>query len=89
MLNYIGEDLDKLYYEKVKGLTIRTDLVKEKAENLNVIYTPIHASGNVPVRSVLEQLGHSNVKVVKEQEAPDGNFPTASYVIQKTQMYSN
>jgi len=79
LLTYIGEDLDKLYYEKVKGLTIRTDLVKEKANDLNVIYTPIHGSGNVPVRSVLEQLGYSNVKVVKEQEAPDGNFPTASY----------
>jgi phosphoglucomutase len=79
LLTYIGEDIDKLYYERVKGLTIRTDLVKEKAKNLNVIYTPIHGSGNVPVRSVLDQLGYSNVKVVKEQEAPDGNFPTASY----------
>src|SRR5471030_1878828 len=79
LLVYIGEDIDKLYYEKVKGLTIRTDLVKEKASNLKVIYTPIHGSGNIPVRSVLEQLGYSNVKVVKEQEAPDGNFPTASY----------
>ena len=79
LLTYIGENIDKLYYEKVKGLTIRTDLVKEKAKNLNVIYTPIHGSGNVPVRSVLEQLGYSNIKVVKEQEAPDGNFPTASY----------
>lgn len=79
LLTYIGEDLDKLYYEKVKGLTIRTELVKEKAKNLNVIYTPIHGSGNIPVRSVLEQLGYSNVKVVKEQEAPDGNFPTAPY----------
>jgi phosphoglucomutase len=79
LLSYIGEDLDNLYYEKVKGLTIRTDLVKEKAETLNVIYTPIHGSGNVPVRSVLKQLGYSNVKVVKEQEDPDGNFPTASY----------
>ncbi|MCU7231406.1 phospho-sugar mutase, partial [Escherichia coli] len=58
---------------------IRTDLVKEKASNLNVIYTPIHGSGNVPVRTVLKELGYSNVKVVKEQEAPDGNFPTASY----------
>jgi phosphoglucomutase len=79
LLNYIGEDVDKIYYEKVKGLTVRTDLVKEKASNLNVIYTPIHGSGNVPVRAVLSQLGYSNVKVVKEQEAPDGNFPTASY----------
>ncbi|NOW02543.1 phospho-sugar mutase [Clostridium beijerinckii] len=79
LLKYIGEDVDKVYYEKVKGLTIRTDLVKEKASNLNVIYTPIHGSGNVPVRTVLKELGYSNVKVVKEQEAPDGNFPTASY----------
>lgn len=78
-LKYIGEDIDNIYYEKVKGLTIRTNLVKEKAETLNVIYTPIHGSGNVPVRSVLSQLGYTGVKVVKEQEAPDGNFPTASY----------
>lgn len=79
LLEYVGEKLDAIYYEKVKGLTIRTDLVKEKASLLNVIYTPIHGSGNIPVRSVLSQLGYSNVKVVKEQELPDGNFPTASY----------
>ena len=79
LLKYIGEDLDNIYYEKVKGLTIRTHLVDKKASELNVIYTPIHGSGNVPVRSVLNQLGYSNVKVVKEQELPDGNFPTASY----------
>jgi phosphoglucomutase len=79
LLKYIGEDIDRVYYDRVKGLTIRTDLVKEKADKLNVIYTPIHGSGNVPVRAVLNELGYSNVKVVKEQEAPDGNFPTASY----------
>lgn len=79
LLEYVGEKLDAIYYEKVKALTIRTDLVKEKANSLNVIYTPIHGSGNIPVRSVLSQLGYSNVKVVKEQELPDGNFPTASY----------
>jgi phosphoglucomutase len=79
LLKYIGEDIDRVYYDRVKGLTIRTDLVKEKASTLNVIYTPIHGSGNVPVRAVLKELGYSNVKVVKEQEAPDGNFPTASY----------
>jgi len=79
LLNYIGESVDKVYYEKVKGLTVRPDLVKEKANTLNIIYTPIHGSGNVPVRSILEQLGYKNVKVVKEQEAPDGNFPTAPY----------
>ncbi len=56
LLVYIGEDVDKAYIELVKGLTIRTDLVKEKASNLKVIYTPIHGSGNIPVRRVLSEL---------------------------------
>lgn len=79
LLVYVGEDLDKAYIERVKGLTIRKELVKEKAKDLKVIYTPIHGSGNVPVRRVLKELGYENVKVVKEQELPDGNFTTAPY----------
>ncbi len=79
LLVYIGEDVDKLYVDRVKGLTIRTELVKEKASDLKVIYTPIHGSGNMPVRRVLKELGYTGVSVVKEQEMPDGNFPTASY----------
>ncbi|WP_196000749.1 phospho-sugar mutase [Clostridium sp. 1001271B_151109_B4] len=79
ILEYIGEDVDKAYLEEVKDLTIRTELVKEKAKDLKVIYTPIHGSGNMPVRRVLKELGYENVEVVKEQEMPDGNFPTASY----------
>ena len=79
LLSYIGEDVDKAYIEKVKALTIRKDLVKNKAKDLKIIYTPIHGSGNIPVRRVLSELGYENVKVVKEQEAPDGNFPTTPY----------
>ncbi|MDK0953730.1 phospho-sugar mutase [Clostridium perfringens] len=79
LLSYIGEDVDKEYIKNVKSLVIRKDLVKEKASDLNIIYTPIHGSGNKPVRRVLHELGFKNVKVVKEQENPDGNFPTASY----------
>ncbi len=79
LLVYIGEDIDKLYIDKVKSLTIRQDLVKEKAKDLKVIYTPIHGSGNIPVRRVLKGLGYTGVSIVKEQEMPDGNFPTASY----------
>ncbi len=78
LLEYVGEALDKVYYEKVEGLCIRKDFVKENAKELKVIYTPIHGSGNIPVRSVLKDLGYE-VEVVKEQEQPDGNFPTASY----------
>ena len=79
LLVYIGEEVDKAYVEEVKSLTIRTELVKEKAKDLKVIYTPIHGSGNMPVRRILAELGYENVKVVKEQEMPDGNFPTAPY----------
>ncbi len=79
LLVYIGEDVDKAYIDEVKNLTIRKELVKEKAKDLKIIYTPIHGSGNIPVRRVLSELGYSNVKVVKEQEEPNGNFPTAPY----------
>lgn len=79
LLVYIGEDIDKIYIEKVKSLTIREELVKTSAESLKIIYTPIHGSGNMPVRRVLGELGYKNLKVVKEQELPNGNFPTAPY----------
>lgn len=79
LLNIVGEEVDKTYIEKVKALTIRKDLVKEHAKDVKIIYTPIHGSGNIPVRRVLKELGYSNVFVVKEQEKPDGNFPTAPY----------
>lgn len=79
LLAYIGEDVDKVYVEKVKDLTIRKELVESKAKDLKVIYTPIHGTGNIPVRRVLKELGYDNVKVVKEQELPDGDFPTTPY----------
>lgn len=79
LLHYIGEDVDKAYIEAIKKATIRKELVKEKAKDLNIIFTPIHGSGNIPVRRVLSELGYENVNVVKEQELPDGNFPTAPY----------
>ncbi|PHV69371.1 phosphoglucomutase [Sporanaerobium hydrogeniformans] len=79
LLTYIGEEVDKAYYEKVAGLVIRKDLVKKHASELNIIYTPIHGSGNIPVRTMLKNLGYTNVHIVKQQELPDGNFPTAPY----------
>lgn len=78
-LIYIGEEVDNAYYDKVSSLVIRKEFVKEKAKDLSIIYTPIHGSGNIPIRTMLERLGFSNVTVVPEQELPDGNFPTASY----------
>ena len=79
LLVYIGEDVDNAYYEKVESLVVNKQLVKERASELKIIYTPIHGSGNIPVRTMLKRLGYTNVSVVKEQELPNGNFPTAPY----------
>ncbi|AEB75668.1 phospho-sugar mutase [Clostridium botulinum] len=79
LLNIIGEEIDNDYIESVKKLTIREGLVSKDAKKLKIIYTPIHGSGNVPVRRVLRELGYEKVFVVKEQELPDGTFPTAEY----------
>ena len=79
LLVYIGENVVKAYIESLKSLTIREELVKDHAKDLKIVYTPIHGSGNVPVRRVLSELGYENVLVVKEQELPNGNFPTAPY----------
>ncbi|UZQ49324.1 phospho-sugar mutase [Clostridium kluyveri] len=78
ILNIIGEDIDKPYIEKVKQMVIRKDMVSSCGKNLNVIYTPLHGTGNIPVRRTLKELGYENVFIVKEQERPDGNFPTAA-----------
>jgi len=79
LLNIIGEKIDREYISRVKDLTIRKELVKEFSNELKIIYTPIHGSGNMPVRRVLQELGYENVYVVKEQELPNGEFPTAQY----------
>ncbi|WP_294344554.1 phospho-sugar mutase [uncultured Clostridium sp.] len=79
MIKIVSEEVDKPYVEAVKSATIRKELIKEKAKDLKIIYTPIHGTGNIPVRRVLTELGYTGLNVVKEQELPDGNFPTAPY----------
>lgn len=79
LLNYIGEDIYSSYLKKVKSITLREELIKNSSEELNVIYTPLHGTGNIPIRRLLSELGYKNVFIVKEQESPDGDFPTAPY----------
>ncbi|MGL4737233.1 MAG: phospho-sugar mutase [Cellulosilyticaceae bacterium] len=79
LFSYIGKEIDDAYYAKVEDLCIRKELIKAEANNLRIIYTPIHGSGNIPVRTMLDRLGFSDVHIVAEQELPDGNFPTAPY----------
>lgn len=79
LIELIGEEIDSKYNDLMKDLTIRKKMVEDHADELKIIYTPLHGSGNVPVRRLLKSLGYNNLVVVKEQELPDGTFPTASY----------
>lgn len=75
----IGQDIDDPYIEELKKQVLHWDSIKEAQKDLKIVYTPLHGTGNIPVRRVLEELGFENVYVVKEQELPDGEFPTVSY----------
>lgn len=72
----IGDDVENAYLDCVAAQSINSDLIREKGDNLTFVYTPFHGSGNKPVRKILKRMGFDNVVVVKEQELPDGRFPT-------------
>ena len=77
LLKIIGNrEVDDDYIAKIKTLSINPELLKTEGPRLNIVYTPLHGSGNVPVRRVLKEIGLTNVAVVKEQEMPDPNFST-------------
>ena len=75
----IGPEIDDAYMERLKKLVLRPEIIKEEANNLKIVYTPLHGSGNLPVRRILSELGFEKVYTVKEQELPDGGFPTVAY----------
>lgn len=72
----IGDDVESAYLDCVAAQSINSDLIREKGDSLTFVYTPFHGSGNKPVRKILKRMGFDNVVVVKEQELPDGRFPT-------------
>ena len=76
LLTYIGKDLDEIYFGKVEALCIHPETMKQQADKLNIVYTPLHGTGNVPVRRVLKDLGIKRLHVVPGQEHPDPAFPT-------------
>lgn len=75
----IGADIDDPYMEELKKLVLHQDCIDKVAADMKIVYTPLHGTGNIPVRRVLKELGFQNVYVVPEQELPDGEFPTVSY----------
>lgn len=78
-LEILDTQIDEAYYAKVKDLILRKSMVRTGAAELSIIYTPLHGSGNIPVRRVLRDLGFCDVSTVPEQELPDGDFPTVPY----------
>ncbi|QIW79186.1 phosphoglucomutase [Bacillus tequilensis] len=76
LIKIIGEDIDKVYTEKLTSISVHPELSKEV--DVNVVFTPLHGTANKPVRRGLEALGYKKVTVVKEQEQPDSNFSTVS-----------
>ena len=75
----IGKEIDDAYMEELKKQIIHPEVITEMAEDISIVYTPLHGTGNVPVRRVLEELGFKKVYVVPEQEMPDPKFTTLEY----------
>ena len=75
----IGQAIDDAYMAELKKQVIHMDAIEAEGKNLKIVYSPLHGTGNIPARRILKELGFENVYVVKEQELPDGDFPTVSY----------
>jgi len=79
LYNVVGKEIDDEYISEIKKLVLNKEVIEAQKESLKIVYTPLHGTGNLPVRRILSELGFKNVYVVKEQENPDGNFPTVAY----------
>lgn len=75
----IGQAIDDAYMAELKKQVLHMDAIEKEGKNLKIVYSPLHGTGNIPARRILKELGFENVYVVKEQELPDGDFPTVSY----------
>ena len=75
----IGAEIDDKYIANVKAQVVNQDAINKMQEDITIVYTPLHGTGNIPVRRVLNEIGFKHVHVVPEQELPDGEFPTVSY----------
>ncbi len=79
LFRVIGQEMDDRYMEELQKLVLSPTSIQKMADSLKIVYTPLHGTGNLPVRRVLFELGFTNVQVVPEQELPDGSFSTVSY----------
>ena len=75
----IGKEIDDKYIAQVKAQVVNQKTIDDMQDQITIIYSPLHGTGNIPARRVMKELGFEHVYVVPEQELPDGNFPTVSY----------
>ena len=75
----IGAEIDDKYIAQVKAQVVNQAAIDRMQDQISIVYTPLHGTGNIPARRVMKELGFEHVYVVPEQELPDGNFPTVSY----------
>lgn len=78
-IKIIGKEIDDEYIAQLKKQNIHPEVITKAAKDIKIVYTPLHGTGNIPVRRVLKELGFENVYVVEKQEKPDGSFPTVAY----------
>lgn len=79
LIKMIGKDVDDIYISNLKTLLVNPEEIKKAADSMKIVYTPLHGSGNKPVRRILSEAGFRNVLVVREQESPDPDFSTVRY----------
>ena len=79
LYNVIGSEIDDKYIAELKKLIIHPEVIEEMADDIKIVYSPFHGTGNVPVRRILKELGFKHVFVVPEQELPDPKFTTLDY----------
>lgn len=78
-LQYIGEEIDDAYIAAIKKSAVNPEIIKEQADKIKIVYSPLNGTGKEPVMRALKELGFKNVSLVPEQAEPDGNFPTLKY----------
>ncbi|MFC5451409.1 phospho-sugar mutase [Paenibacillus aestuarii] len=76
LLQWLGADMDAQYIEAVSAVSQNSETIKEISDDFRIVFTPLHGTGNMPVREVLKKVGFGQVRVVAEQEQPDAQFST-------------
>ncbi len=79
LYHVIGSAVDDAYITQLKKQVKNPEIIKEYADQIKIVYSPLHGTGNIPARRIMKEIGFNNVYVVPEQELPDGEFPTVSY----------